>query len=380
MALISLILMLLTMPTTTVSSYQSTFDTVESQQDMALTTMAASGDSLQYYTLAYALNAEISMYEATGNTKYIEKALDWEEAMVAKATVVDAEGARNWTGTWATSYSPTPITQVLYEIQGTTELARLSRLILTTPALGAYQRRAYPIFQFVRSDIVLKNLCTRGQSYDLQAGLSMSDKTALFIRLVNDLVQVDPTMSCNGVLYTTILTRWATQFHSRLSPLGTGLVWDEGMPWYPQYTAPDTSHGNRYPYAAVELYSRGIIFTSQDIIGLSNLLVNTIWNQSLSSPQFTNIIDGSNPTFYNCPVPANCSPGRAPWGEGLIYFGWIMLGGYSSQVQAVGDATLKALLANVKNPSLNYYDFYAELELSSNLAKNINTYKTAGIQ
>ena len=48
----------------------------------------------------------------------------------------------------------------------------------------------------------------------------------------------------------------------------------------------------------------------------ASLLSGVMWNQSSDSPEFTNFIDGTNASFL----------GRAPWGLGAIYFGWIALG------------------------------------------------------
>jgi hypothetical protein len=78
----------------------------------------------------------------------------------------------------------------------------------------------------------------------------------------------------------------------------------------------DTSHGNRMPYMPVDVYAAGMKIDKTHLSGLSNLLTRVIWDQSLSSPSFTNYISGDNSDFA----------GRPAWGNGLIYAGWITLG------------------------------------------------------
>ena len=61
----------------------------------------------------------------------------------------------------------------------------------------------------------------------------------------------------------------------------------------------DTAHANRFPWALIDLYRAGIVFSKDDVLGLADLLNEVIWNQSLSNPMFKNFIDGSNGSFLN---------------------------------------------------------------------------------
>ena len=76
----------------------------------------------------------------------------------------------------------------------------------------------------------------------------------------------------------------------------------------------------------------------------------------------TNFIDGSNRAYK----------GRGPWGNGLIYSGWITLGEFDPQVQQVCHAAFEAILAGKRNPSLDYNgSLYGRIELAGHLAKNL---------
>ncbi|MBU6415377.1 fibronectin type III domain-containing protein, partial [Patescibacteria group bacterium] len=151
---------------------------------------------------------------------------------------------------------------------------------------------------------------------------------------------------------------------NRLVPFtGNSLIWDQGLNPDGSGHAIDTSHANRYPDMAIDAVNAGIgALTKTDLTGLSNLLTAVIWDQSLSSPQFTNYIDGNNDPYGSRPA----------WNDGLIYIGWVKLSGYDNKVLTVADAVLKAIMAGVSNPSLDYNSTYhGKIALSGHLAKAV---------
>ena len=251
------------------------------------------------------------MHEATGDKQYLELRLAWAETMVSRATVIDRFGKRNWPGPWKWPHSQEPVCYTLCEQQGSTELARLARIILTTPTLrAAYGKRARAIVEFVKRDVIDKQLDDdEGFPWHLNqvrwTGHPMSDKTGLMLRLLVDVYLVDREtkyLECAGTL--------AIGFKKRFQPYRGAKIWDLdiGEPNHP----PDTSHANRFSLAVIDLCQAGIVFQREDIQSLADLFTTVIWNQSLSDPMFTNYIDGSNGPFRN----------RGPWNNGLIYCGW----------------------------------------------------------
>jgi hypothetical protein len=376
----------------TPSYYKQVFDATLAANQATLNSIVKSGDSAQYYNMQYALDATISMYEATKDTSYLKQALSWADTMVSKATIIDNQGYANWSGTWHSPFSATPISLELNEIQGSVELSRLARLILTTPSLNAvYGPQAWTIFNFVKTDIVDKDIFARDNAAYPPKGQLFSDTNALLMRMLQDIVAVEPGAyatttnwqalyttkpSGNGpykISYSQLLQAWENEFQSRFSADGGGLIWDKGLSWYNRgYTAIDTSHANRYPDMVTYTYNVGNAFSLADIQGMGTLLTKVMWNGSFASPEFTNFIDGSNKTFYNYPAkaPTSSAP-RPPWNNGLIYSGWVTLGQYDPQVQKVADAVLSAIMAGVRNPSLDdNASFWGLMELAAHLDKN----------
>ncbi|MDE2320508.1 MAG: fibronectin type III domain-containing protein, partial [candidate division NC10 bacterium] len=85
----------------TVSYYQAIYDAEYQNNQTTLDAMAASGDGGTYYTFQYVFGGTLSMYEATHDVKYLERALAWAETMVSKATIIDSNGNHNWSGPWS---------------------------------------------------------------------------------------------------------------------------------------------------------------------------------------------------------------------------------------------------------------------------------------
>jgi hypothetical protein len=348
----------------TVSYYQAIYDTEYQNNQAALDAMAASGDGGTYYTFQYTFSGTLSMYEATKDPKYLERALAWAETMVSKATIIDSNGNANWSGPWLSPYSATPIAYELYDLQGSTELARLARIILTNSTLNSiYGTRAQAIHGFVKNHIVDKWLYTRGEEswfvyHSVTLSIDYSDKCALLVRILTDLYRVGDTS------YLTLATEMVNGFKDRLVVFtGNSLIWDQGLSPETPGHAPDTEHANRYPDMVIDAINAGIgSITSTDLTKISNLLTAVIWDQSISSPQFTNYIDGNNDLFRTRPA----------WNNGLIYSGWVKLAEYDAGVLAVSDAALKAIVAGVRNPSLGYMSTYhGKMALSGHLAKAV---------
>lgn len=360
-----------------VSYYQTIYDTEYQNNRATLDAMAASGNGGTYYTFQYAFGGTLSMYEATGDVKYLERALTWAETMISKATIIDSKGNRNWSGVWASPYSATPIAYQLDDLQGSTELARLAKLILTDATLSsAYGSRALNIYNFVRDHIVNKHFFSRGglawfQNDVTQTNRAMNDKTALALRVLTNLYVTSASLGgADNVTYNyeAILTQLATGFKGRFMSYQGGLIWDKDLGVYGPIppndptTYVDTSHANRYPYAMVDLYKAGIVFTQEYITGVSTLFTNVIWNQSLTDPRFTNFIDGTNYAI----------DWRGEWGWGITYHGWVVLAEFDPQVLEVADATLQAILDGVSNPSLDSMDnLHGKIALSGHLAKAV---------
>lgn len=141
----------------TIGYYRKVYDKEYRNNHKEYNSMASSGDGRVYYFFSYILDGTICMYEATKDTKYLERALIWAEKMVSQATIIDKNGNRNWSGEWNSPYSDVPISYQLYDVQGSTGIAWLARIILNEPALkNRYGSRAEGLYDFVHNEIVKK--------------------------------------------------------------------------------------------------------------------------------------------------------------------------------------------------------------------------------
>jgi hypothetical protein len=345
--------------------YQSVFDTIHTANASSMNSQAASGRGPTYYNFSYILGGTLAMFEGTQDAKYLDRMLGWAEKMVAAAKIVDDHGKKNWSGTWTSPWADAQIAYMLEDLQGSTELARLARIVLTDTQLRAqHGTRAQMTYRFVKDHIVDKWLYSRNSASWFRNGarntsVLYSDKVAMLVRLLLDLYEID-----GNAKYASLASELLAAFRDRLDPYtNSSLVWDLAVPG----KGPDTSHANRFPYMLVDAYAAGIEITSLDIKGLSNLLTGVIWDRSTTSPRFTNYIDGDNSSYG----------GRPAWGNGLIYSGWVTLGAYDSRVQQVARAVLDAILAGVRNPSLDYMrSVYGRVALAGYITRNMRIANT----
>jgi len=356
-----------------ISYYQSVYDNVYQSYSTEFNNMAASGNGADenYYYFQYVLDGTLCMYEATKDVKYLERALSWAETMLSTATIVDSNGNYNWSGPWSSPYTSTPIAYQLDDLQGSTELARLARIIKSNSTLNnTYGTRATAILTFVKNQIIDKWLYTRDSlswfyNDATQTSQPMNDKTALLMRILLDIY-----LAGAGTVYHDLAVTLANSFKGRFQTYdNNSMIWDLGVRWDVIYGTcdglgckMDTSHANRYPYTVIDYYKSGIVFTRDYVQGLANLLTGVMWDGSYDSPRFTNFTDGSNGYYLS----------RPPWNDGQIYTGWVGLGEFDTQVQAISDATLSAIIAGKSNPSLDYMNNeFGKMELAGHLAKNL---------
>lgn len=362
----------------TLAYYKGIYDGQYTTNQATYDSYAASGEGLSYYTFQYPLAATLSMYEATGDTNYLQRVLTWGQTMVSAATIIDDDGKKNWSGTWESPHSATPISFQLYDFQGSTELARVARIVLTNPALtNTFGSQATNIYNFVRDHIVNKHLYTRSGLAGFIAGVNqtntcVNDKPVLLLTILVDLkVTSDALGGADNTAYNypTVLSDMAKGLkdHNGVKPrfesFNGGLLWDKDLTFEsPEYVGFgwDTQHANRVPCVVISLYREGIELDISYVQGIADLFTEVIWNQSLADPMFTNFIDGGNEVFH----------GRDAWNNGFIYSGWVLLSEFDEQTFTTTDAMLKAILAGVSNPSISYNDtHWGRISLAGHLAK-----------
>jgi hypothetical protein len=345
--------------------YQSFFDAVHTSNKAYLDRMAAKGDGPTYSTFRYALDGTVAMASGTRDPKYVEQALMWAEAIVSKATIIDHRGYRNWRGPRSSPHASEPIAYHLNDVGIGAALSEVARLILLDPSWArVYGTRATAIRNFVARQLVEKHLVGRAdrswyENLSASTTKGLSDKAPQLLRTIVNLSEIGITTELAWA--QMIVANWKRHHFQRWGT--NAVIWDlkrgaevRGYSW-------DTSHAFPIPYyfvRAVEAKLESSVILAE----LSSLLLGTIWNRSISDPRFSNFIDGVNDPAL----------GRGPWALGIVYHGWVTLGAYDSDVQAVMEAVLQALINGQRNPSLDSMNsVWGKLELAGHVTRNLRT-------
>ncbi len=297
---------------------------------------SVTGRSHVYYSLQLPLDGIISMFEATGREDHFLLALTICENMVAAAWLDrNGDGHPEWDG----SVNGVPPSDgrpdvFLYDLQGSVCIARLARIILTSPSLNpVYGARANALLDFVENHIIDKWLITHYQNIWLEALPNWSDKASMTARILADIYAARGDTGRR-----TQAANLCQQF------ITTVLVYDDQLDSYmwPTITSADTSHTAREPMFIDTCARAGIVFNDNDLRRVGNNLVAVMWNGSFTDPRITNYHTGDNG-----PVPGS---NRGPWEWGLIYDGWVVTGRVHPTVHAVAAAITQFA---VTDPNLN---------------------------
>jgi hypothetical protein len=303
----------------------------------------------------------------THDSKYVDQALRWSEAIINKATVIDYKGYRNWAGPWSSPYAATSIDNHLKDVGIGVALSEVARLVLLDPSWKTtYGTRATTIRNFVAKHIIEKHLVARAdrawyEQRSLTTTGGLSDRTPQILRAIVNLSDVG--VATESTWAKAIVANWK-RYH--FEPWRTdAIIWDlKRGSEFPGYSW-DTSHAFPIPYYFVRAAEAGLE-PPTTLVQLSNLLLGTIWNKSLTDPMFTNFVDGVNDPAFN----------RGSWGLGVVYGGWVTLGAYDPDVHVVMESVLKALIKGQRNPSLDAMNsVWGKLELAGHVTRNLRMWE-----
>jgi hypothetical protein len=288
---------------------------------------SSEGLSWSYYEIQIPLDGLVSMFRASGRERHFELALTLCENMVAHADQDrDGDGHPEWDGSrdGVPPESGYP-DEFMYDVLAATPIARLARIILTTPRLEQhYGDRARALADFVETHIIEKWLYTRNQILWLRNREHWPNRGSMTVRILTDLYAIsgDPD-------HRALAEEFALQF------IDTDLVYDPVDDCYifPDVPSTDTSHSNRVVMMVEACAMNDIVFTDNDVYRLGNTLANRIWNGSLEEPACTNFHTGDNSSFR----------GSGPWFWGLISSGWVLPGRVHPLAQAIGEAIVDVI-------------------------------------
>jgi len=306
----------------------------------AIEAEVASGDPANYYYTSYCLHGMAAAAEATGDTQVMDALVGYITQMISLAQPLVRNGVtyQEW-GPWDANGNP----QQLNTFQGTGPLARTAAIIANNPAfLARYSANLTQIVAFVDQSVFK-------YWFDKQTGVYANPDSswlggtvpwlpislggwgeatdaAYWLDKCSHLGMMSAWMyqATKNPLYLEYATRIAKAFKAHVSVVNGCWVWDHGTVTPAIQSdnldgSPDTSHANREPMMVASMYEAGIYFQLADLQAMAATFTDLIWNQSLTSPMFSNYIDGGNAAYQN----------NLSWANGNIYHGWNVLGKYS---------------------------------------------------
>jgi hypothetical protein len=288
------------------------------------------------YHLGNCIDGYTAMYEATGNTQYLDRAMKYVTTVIAKATPA-ADGYLDWS-----AYSLD---------QGHTwrHVTRLLRVIRQTPAL--YDAPAYRGFYQTTLAFsekhVFQKWYTRDAKNHIYRGRTHIASHWAMIAMNLSLISTDQQWSARyKEVYTKINSDLTPYYGSSLrAKMEPHPAVPEAYVFHDQWMVPfqpvgqrtseqfdpdgyhpvsDTHHGQDTVGYIVESERLGLFWTRRDLAALSVTLKKLTWNGSYTPVRFAMYIDGSG---------GFDSPGAQCLEEGML-----KLGRYDAEVQRLFEA------------------------------------------
>lgn len=287
--------------------------------------LSRSPDSWDHYTLSYDVDGNTAMFRATGRTRYLDRALEYAENVVATArpsaslsTSQYQDDYRGWVSLQRDLNRP-GIEVPLYESYLWRYITTLLRVMQETPSVAddpAYRDRYQRLLDFAEVH-VFEKWYVRGQENIYRSRTHMAAHWAL-IALNLSLITTDPDRRARYRQVVDDIDQHLPNLPSSLreqlrrNPVDpSAWFWDDAWGSY-RRPGQDVSHGNGVIAYLVEARDRGGYWTDADLAGFESLLVNVIWPGGRT---YRNFVDGSGT------------------GNGWFSDGFVKLGRYDPAVQ-----------------------------------------------
>ncbi|MCP5108619.1 MAG: hypothetical protein GY950_34860 [bacterium] len=264
-------------------------------------------DSSWYYFLAYGIDGNTAMYEATGNTEYLDRALYYVNNVVKDAkpssSFEKSQYKDRYLG-WITLYTgkanlsaeekQIQFTEIpLYESYLWRYVTRLLRVIRQTPALyenPAYRNQYKSLLDFTEVNIFEKWFA-RGAQNIYRTRTHMASHWAFIALNLGIIGEYEPMKKHYGEIRDKINEDLLKQINPNSvdhSAYHWHHVWDRH-----DRPGQDVSHGNNVVSYMVEAESQGVFWDRADVSALVNLVLKVLWNKSEEEPDFADFFDGS---------------------------------------------------------------------------------------
>jgi len=255
--------------------------------------LSQSGDSRKFYDHAYSIDANVSMYEATGKASYLDRALLYTTNMVDDARPSSSLGSGafgdaylGWTSKATDSGNAgTYGTEVpLFESYAWRYVARMLRVLRESPlyASTGYRAQYDRLLRFTETNIFDKWVNRGANSYVYRANTHMASHWAYIAleveRLTTDSVrrQRARTVVDNIDLHLPNYRGASLKGQMRLGTVASGAYfWSSS--WGSSSTpGQDVAHGNAVASYVTEARDLGVTWTPEDMTRFSKTLTDVI--------------------------------------------------------------------------------------------------------
>jgi hypothetical protein len=277
-------------------------DAVTAEHERVYLPRSRSGNSWLYYNLAYAIDGNTAMFEATGDRLYLDRALELTENAIASARPSRSLPASQYRDDflgWPASDHPSDRSirggeYPLYESYCWRYVARLLRVVQSTPTLAddeALRRRTDAILAFTERHVFDK-WNTRGDGHIFRSRTHMAAHWAFLARELAILTADETRRARCRAIYERFDTRFRDQLrpHPRdASAVFWSDVWGKHEP-----PGQDVSHGNNVVAYLVEAHDLAPdAWTDRDLDALARLLATIVWTEDEGRPRYAAFVDGS---------------------------------------------------------------------------------------
>jgi hypothetical protein len=250
-----------------------------------------SADSWDHYSLSYVIDANIAMFRATAHRRYLDRALDWIENVVAAARVSSTihssqyrDRYRGWTSSQGDLERPgieVPLYESYFWRYGTALLPVMweSRTVYANPA---YRARYDRLLRFAEVD-VFEKWFSRGADENIYRSRTHMAAHWAQIALNLSLVTTDPARRTryrevidNIDLHLPNVDAGLRRQLRRNPAEPTAYFWSDVWGSF-RRPGQDVSHGNGVMAYVVEARDRGGHWTDADMAAFSALLIKVIW-------------------------------------------------------------------------------------------------------
>lgn len=286
---------------------------------------STSGDSWQYYFLAYGIDGNTAMYRATGDPRYLDRALLYVDNMVADArpssSLRRSQFKDGYLG-WASGRRDTRGREVpLFESYCWRYVTRLLRVLRETPALyeDARYRATYErLLAFTERNVFEKWYRRGAEAFVFRSRTHLAAHWA-FMALDLSRLTTDEARRATYLAVLEAIDRGGLPNHR--SSLRAQLVPSPAAPgayfWSDRWGAfarpgQDVDHGNGVLAFVVEAHDVGVEWTDQDVRAFAATLGAVVWPEA---GRYARFVDGSGA------------------GRGFFNDGWMKLGRYDAALQ-----------------------------------------------